>query len=319
MAGSRASSSGCRPRARRIPRSRSPEASSPRTSHPDGALLAKRVNYRREIVGVAAGDTRERNLTWLDWSFPDDISDDGRTLLFDEQSAGGRTISVICARPTAPRQFSSRSRRAMRSRPTAAGLSPRVSTRTNSLWCRPGRKHRRCSPRPDLIYQWGYFFPDGKRILLWANEPGREHPLLRPGDRGRKAATHHAGGIRSVFRRAGDQSGRRSGRGNRARPQSRGLSRRRRAAAAASRNDRGRDGLGVDRRQPLALRREDRDAGTRRNLRSSRPGRAGSGRRSCRPIRRASSRSARSKSRRTASPTSIPIGAHWTTCSWSRD
>ena len=28
---------------------------------------------RREIVGVSTGDAAERNLTWLNWSFPGDI------------------------------------------------------------------------------------------------------------------------------------------------------------------------------------------------------------------------------------------------------
>ena len=55
---------------------------------PDGRLLAKRINYRREIVGMAAGESRERKLSWLNWSFPDDISNDGTTLLFDEQTLG---------------------------------------------------------------------------------------------------------------------------------------------------------------------------------------------------------------------------------------
>ncbi len=41
---------------------------------------------RREIVGLSAGDKAERNLTWLNWSFPIDISSDGKTVLFDEQN-----------------------------------------------------------------------------------------------------------------------------------------------------------------------------------------------------------------------------------------
>jgi hypothetical protein len=37
------------------------------------------------MVGLAPGEDRERNLTWLDWSFPDNTSADGKTVLFDEQ------------------------------------------------------------------------------------------------------------------------------------------------------------------------------------------------------------------------------------------
>ena len=39
--------------------------------------------------------TRERDLSWLDWSLPVDISRDGNTLLFDEQGEeGGPTYTV---------------------------------------------------------------------------------------------------------------------------------------------------------------------------------------------------------------------------------
>jgi hypothetical protein len=39
---------------------------------------------RREIVVLAPGEDRERNLSWFDWSYPSDISPDGRSVLFDE-------------------------------------------------------------------------------------------------------------------------------------------------------------------------------------------------------------------------------------------
>ncbi|HEY1434381.1 MAG TPA: hypothetical protein VGG65_03345, partial [Thermoanaerobaculia bacterium] len=53
---------------------------------PDGRVLFEVNSSRREIVGFAAGDKEERNLTWLNWSFPIDITRDGKTVLFDEQN-----------------------------------------------------------------------------------------------------------------------------------------------------------------------------------------------------------------------------------------
>lgn len=41
-------------------------------------------------MGLPPGETAERNLSWLDWSFPTDLSEDGKTLLFEEQGAGTR-------------------------------------------------------------------------------------------------------------------------------------------------------------------------------------------------------------------------------------
>ncbi len=139
----------------------------------DGRLLAKGTNSRREIVGTSPGDSRERNLTWLDWSYPDDISEDGRTLLFDEQQRG-RANYLCYARKTdgspavllgTARGFalSSDGRWALTINPDASQLT--------LLPTGPGSP--RVIPKSGLIYQWGSFLPDGKRLLLTASEPGR--------------------------------------------------------------------------------------------------------------------------------------------------
>jgi hypothetical protein len=51
-----------------------------------GKILLTRVAAKREMVGRAPGASTERNLSWLDWSFPGILSDDGRTVLFQEQN-----------------------------------------------------------------------------------------------------------------------------------------------------------------------------------------------------------------------------------------
>src|ERR1700761_1851204 len=62
---------------------------------PDGRLLVTQDEQRAGIRVMAPGATRERDLSWLDWSLPVDISRDGNTLLFDEQGAeGGPTYTV---------------------------------------------------------------------------------------------------------------------------------------------------------------------------------------------------------------------------------
>ena len=52
----------------------------------DGRVLCSVNSSRREIVGFSAGDKGERNLTWLNWSFPKGIAADGKTVLFEEQN-----------------------------------------------------------------------------------------------------------------------------------------------------------------------------------------------------------------------------------------
>ncbi|HEY1435083.1 MAG TPA: protein kinase, partial [Thermoanaerobaculia bacterium] len=50
----------------------------------EGRLLVSRDTVRSEMVGLARGESKERDLTWLDWSLPSAISQDGKTVLFSE-------------------------------------------------------------------------------------------------------------------------------------------------------------------------------------------------------------------------------------------
>jgi serine/threonine protein kinase/Tol biopolymer transport system component len=145
---------------------------------PDGVLLAQRSNWRREMVGAAAGASRERNLTWLDWSFPNDLSADGQLLLFDEQSSGRENyLCYIRKTDGSPAVLlgkakgfglSSDGHWALTSNGTADQLTL-IPT---------GAGNPKVLPKTGLIYQWGQFFPDGRRLLLWANEPGRSGRLF---------------------------------------------------------------------------------------------------------------------------------------------
>ena len=56
---------------------------------PSGTVLLKQDSYRSIILGIPPGATQERDVSWLDFSYPIDLSDDGRTLLFEEWGEGG--------------------------------------------------------------------------------------------------------------------------------------------------------------------------------------------------------------------------------------
>jgi hypothetical protein len=63
---------------------------------PDGRVLLTHVEQRAGVMGMAEGAARERDLSWLDWSLPVDISRDGKTILFDEQGEqSGSTYTVV--------------------------------------------------------------------------------------------------------------------------------------------------------------------------------------------------------------------------------
>jgi hypothetical protein len=66
----------------------------------DGTALAAREDSRTGIVVLSPNETHERDLSWLDGTWSRDISDDGRTILFDEESTGGGATAHTYIRPT---------------------------------------------------------------------------------------------------------------------------------------------------------------------------------------------------------------------------
>ncbi|HEY2924119.1 MAG TPA: serine/threonine-protein kinase, partial [Candidatus Eisenbacteria bacterium] len=64
----------------------------------DGNVLLSRDNIRCGILGKGPGETQERDLTWLDWSIPQAISADGKTLLFEEENQSVGRDYAVCIR-----------------------------------------------------------------------------------------------------------------------------------------------------------------------------------------------------------------------------
>jgi hypothetical protein len=59
---------------------------------------SQRANSRNGIIIRAPGEASERELSWLDGSWARDISADGRTILFDEEGAGGGSTARVLTR-----------------------------------------------------------------------------------------------------------------------------------------------------------------------------------------------------------------------------
>jgi eukaryotic-like serine/threonine-protein kinase len=149
----------------------------------DGRVLLARVGRRREVMTLRDGESKERDLSWLDYSYPADLSADGHTVLFDEEGVGGGVQygstqeltyavyirktdgspairlgegvadalspdqkSVIVQTPGTPEQ--------LRLLPTGAGEAQPVT-------------------KDSINHQWARWFPDGTRIVFAGNEPGR--------------------------------------------------------------------------------------------------------------------------------------------------
>jgi len=149
----------------------------------DGRVLLARVGRRREVMALREGEAKERDLSWLDYSYPADLSADGKIVLFDEEGVGGGVqygnskeltyavyirntdgspairlgegvadaLSpdqkwVIVQSPGSPEQ--------LRLLPTGAGETQPL---TND----------------SINHQWARWFPDGKRFVFSGNEPGK--------------------------------------------------------------------------------------------------------------------------------------------------
>jgi len=146
----------------------------------DGRVLLARADRRREVMSLSGDATKERDLSWLDYSYPADLSPDGKTLLFDEEGIGGGvqygdvrdlTYAVyIRATDGTP---------AIRlGEGGAAALSPDqkwviISTPNSPAQLRllpTGAGETQSLTSDSINHQWARWFPDGKRFVFAGNE-----------------------------------------------------------------------------------------------------------------------------------------------------
>ena len=66
----------------------------------DGRILLARQGNQREMRVLRPGEAQERDLSWLDWTYPRDISGDGNVVLFDESGYGGGPGYSVFVRKT---------------------------------------------------------------------------------------------------------------------------------------------------------------------------------------------------------------------------
>ena len=149
----------------------------------DGRVLLARADRRREVMSLSGDATKERDLSWLDYSYPADLSADGKLLLFDEEGIGGGvqygdvqdlTYAVyIRATDGAP---------AIRlGEGGAAALSPDqkwviIATPNSPAQLRllpTGAGETQSLTSDTINHQWARWFPDGKHFVFSGNESGR--------------------------------------------------------------------------------------------------------------------------------------------------
>jgi Tol biopolymer transport system component len=143
---------------------------------PDGHWLVERQDYITVVVAKDPASGRERDLSWLDYSSEPNISEDGRTLTFDEESSATGSNYSVCLRKTdgSPVVVLGEGANGGAS-PDGRWVAGIVFTTPPKLMLYPtGAGEARMIERGSLEnYAIPDWFPDNKRLLVCGNEPGR--------------------------------------------------------------------------------------------------------------------------------------------------
>lgn len=137
--------------------------------------LVARDSWRREVVALLPGASNPRDLAWFDYSFPADISADGKRMLFDEEGQAGGANYAVYMRNTdgspAVRLGEGSASALSPDQQWALTLSPDNPSQLVLLPTGPG------DPRPvsrdQINHLWARFLPDGKRCVFEGTEPGK--------------------------------------------------------------------------------------------------------------------------------------------------
>jgi Tol biopolymer transport system component/predicted Ser/Thr protein kinase len=148
----------------------------------DGRVLLARAGRRREVMALYQGETKERDLSWLDYSYPADLSPDGKTVLFDEEGVGGGVQSQNQQQLTyAVYVRDTDGSPAVRLGEGAAdALSPDkkwviVQTPDDPEQLRllpTGAGEAQPLTNDSINHQWARWFPDAKHFVFAGNEKG---------------------------------------------------------------------------------------------------------------------------------------------------
>jgi Tol biopolymer transport system component len=142
----------------------------------DGRTLITHDTSRQGIIGLAPGEAKERELSWLDYSSPRDLSADGTLLLFDESGEGGGEGYSVYIRKTdaspATRLGQGGASRLSPDGKWALALVSMGSAGVKLVAYPTGVGEPKRVAAEGLSVQYADWLPDGKTIVLTASEPG---------------------------------------------------------------------------------------------------------------------------------------------------
>ena len=141
---------------------------------PKGRLLIKRTNDRRRTVGVPPDSNQEREYVLHDKSAATDVSDDGRTLVFqDIGESGGRSGVVYLQRTDGSPAVRLGEGRNGRLSPDGKWVAAvHGSNQIRMIPTGAGQPQHLSFPSLQSISPFGWF-PDGRRFVIAASEKGQ--------------------------------------------------------------------------------------------------------------------------------------------------
>jgi serine/threonine protein kinase/Tol biopolymer transport system component len=145
----------------------------------DGRVLFIESNARLGFLGLLPGETKERDLSGLEWSYGPILSEDGKTAVFTEQGqAGGPGYSVYLRRMDGSSPVRLGEGYAMAISPDGKWVLTDLirSTPTQIVLLPTGAGEPKAFPKDEIEHgsgPFGTFHPDGKRIVFVGHEPGR--------------------------------------------------------------------------------------------------------------------------------------------------
>ena len=149
----------------------------------DGRVLMMRASWRRELVGTISGESKQRDLSWLDYSYPADLSMDGKTLLFDEEGGGGSldysksgglSYAVYIRKTDGSPAVLLGEGGAVALSPDGKSVIAQTQDSPSQLrLLTTGAGEARQLSKDTVNHSWAKWFPDGKRVAFSGNEPGK--------------------------------------------------------------------------------------------------------------------------------------------------
>jgi serine/threonine protein kinase len=140
----------------------------------DGKALLSRQTARRELSGLIAGMEKEQDFSWLDYSFPAELSVDGKYLYFDEEGVGGgATYSVYLRKTTEESAVRLGEGQAVTLSPDGKwALALTMASPSQLVLLPSGAGDAQQITHDDLYHSWARWLPDSKGFVFTATREG---------------------------------------------------------------------------------------------------------------------------------------------------